>query len=1462
MGLLHTISRLGSWLGNARFDEPHTKRRARRICRYEECESRAMMAADLLVGSVYYEQAAGDDAQPNLLEFTFQGGAPGTQLTQIVIDGDKAGDGISSGDVFFDTAPGGYGVFRSNPFKVVSSNGFTVTSFQVSDGGMKLVINLEGFDAGETLLISIDVDEFQYVSGNTVDVNAVAEGGEFQRSHMYATFKAPHYYDITSHTQYWDAYNQNFSTAQQQAKLNLGLPPDRYSTQTDFSDMTAGAIDLLKQQALPNSLSGVVYLDHNLNNQQDSGDTGIGGVQLALLRLEGANYVATGLTTVTDTQGRYKFDDLDIGTYRVVETQPTGYQSVGSTPGKVNGQTRGVVTNADILSQINLLGGENSVRNDFAEFLPVSIAGKVHVNNTGDCENPENPPLAGVTIHLLDAGGTVIATAITGADGKYKFTNLRPGTYSVREEQPLGYFSGATFVGSAGGTKGSDIVSNIVLTSGTNAVNYDFCEIPPASISGYVYVDMNNNGIKDPGEAPIPGTTLILRDGNGQPTGATTTTNALGYYEFTGLRPGTYGVAEIQPAGYLDGLDTAGSAGGSAVNPGDLISGAVLIGGTVAVNYNFGELLPVSISGHVRANYSGDCGDPNNPPLAGVKIELLNSAGQVIGTRTTDANGYYKFDALPPGTYSIREYTPEGYFDGGEKAGSQGGVVTDDLISSIVLTSGIDAVNYDFCEIPPAKLCGYVYVDWNNNGIKEAGEAGIAGVTVHLTDANGNLLGVTVTTDANGKYCFVNLRPGTYGVKEMQPQEYFDGLDTPGNKGGVANNPGDYISGVVLTPGSHGEDYNFGELPPASIAGKVHVNTTGDCENPENPPLAGVTVELLDENGNVIATRVTGADGTYLFDKLAPGKYSVREIQPIEYFNGGTFSGSAGGDVTANFISNIVLIAGLNAVEYNFCEIPPAKLSGHVFQDGPAIPVENEGDVPDVLAVKDGLLTPDDILLPGVVVSLRDGVTGQPILGSAALGGYYAADQPIWTVTDAGGYYEFVGLPPGTYAVYEIRPEGYYPGINTPGTTGGIVVSPLVPTDPAILAALVETPVDALLSIKLGVGEHSMNNNFSVVTTVVPATPQIILPPRPAPPDPLAIPGFFPLAPPQVPYLTPLNPFLQAPILTRAGGGMYTWHLSVVDAGYPRGIVGDDGVQLTSMKPEDLIKWSDAQMDEVEWTVMDPSDPTSKRKMKFGMKNAYPIAGDFNGDGKFEIGVFKDGFWFIDLNDNGVWDKGDLWAKLGHHGDRPVTGDWDGDAKTDIGIYGPAWSGDPRAIAHDPGMPDPHNPITDKHKNIPRPQHQAAIGKRTLKRTEDGTPRSDLIDHVFLYGTPGDHPIVGDWNGDGIHTIAVFRDGMWRRDTNGNGRSGDNDAKHQFGQHGDIPVAGDFDGDGVDEIGVYRDGLWYLDTNHNGVIDDDDMVVELGGPNDTPVVGDWNGDGGTEIGVFHQPPGHRVAAKP
>ena len=97
------------------------------------------------------------------------------------------------------------------------------------------------------------------------------------------------------------------------------------------------------------------------------------------------DYVATGKTATTDANGNYKFEGLLPGTYRVVETQPDGYLSVGDTPGTVDGATRGVVTTVDVLSGINLDGGDDSIHNDFAETLPAELSGYVYhdANNNG-----------------------------------------------------------------------------------------------------------------------------------------------------------------------------------------------------------------------------------------------------------------------------------------------------------------------------------------------------------------------------------------------------------------------------------------------------------------------------------------------------------------------------------------------------------------------------------------------------------------------------------------------------------------------------------------------------------------------------------------------------------------------------------------------------------------------------------------------------------------------------------------------------------------------------------------------------------------------------------------------------------------------------------------------------------------------------------------------------------------------
>ncbi len=116
----------------------------------------------------------------------------------------------------------------------------------------------------------------------------------------------------------------------------------------------------------------------------------------------------------------------------------------------------------------------------------------------------------------------------------------------------------------------------------------------------------------------------------------------------------------------------------------------------------------------------------------------------------------------------------------------------------------------------PSSLSGYVYEDNNDNGLREAGELGIAGVIIQLqgVDDLGSTVVLTTTTDANGFYRFANLRPGTYSILEVQPDAYFDGLDSIGTQGGSVDN--DRLFDINLLAGINGVENNFGELRPVN----------------------------------------------------------------------------------------------------------------------------------------------------------------------------------------------------------------------------------------------------------------------------------------------------------------------------------------------------------------------------------------------------------------------------------------------------------------------------------------------------------------------------------------------------------------------------------------------------------------------------------------------------------------------
>ncbi len=204
--------------------------------------------------------------------------------------------------------------------------------------------------------------------------------------------------------------------------------------------------------------------------------------------------------------------------------------------------------------------------------------------------NPVDRP---VTVTINTANGTATA----GTD----YTALTNQTVTIPAGQTTGQVTvnvtadstiepNETFTATLSNPLFGGVADTARVTLGANAtatgtINDDDGQ---SSMSGFVYVDGNNNGVRDAGEVGIPGVQITLRrtDATGTPDKVILTGND-GSYSFANVTPGTYSIIESHPTAFVDGTDSAGSTGGTAAN--DSITGMVVAGGTTGTNYNFGE---------------------------------------------------------------------------------------------------------------------------------------------------------------------------------------------------------------------------------------------------------------------------------------------------------------------------------------------------------------------------------------------------------------------------------------------------------------------------------------------------------------------------------------------------------------------------------------------------------------------------------------------------------------------------------------------------------------------------------------------------------------------------------------------------------------------------------------------------------------------------------------------------------
>ncbi|OLT13511.1 hypothetical protein BJF78_22220 [Pseudonocardia sp. CNS-139] len=203
---------------------------------------------------------------------------------------------------------------------------------------------------------------------------------------------------------------------------------------------------------------------------------------------------------------------------------------------------------------------------------------------------------------------------------------------------------------------------------------------------GGLVVDDSGGGIAG-ATVTVSGTTV-----GGDGASGTATAGPDGAWAVGNLPAGTYTVSVRQPAGYGNGPDTPGAAGGRASAP-NRITGIDLAPGETAAGYRFTGTLG-AIAG--RVTVGGAIG------LAEVEVGLTGTATSgesVVQTTATGPDGAFRFEGLPAGRYRVTETQPQDYASTDATTGTAGGyVATTDVLAGIALDAGESARGYEFEE--------------------------------------------------------------------------------------------------------------------------------------------------------------------------------------------------------------------------------------------------------------------------------------------------------------------------------------------------------------------------------------------------------------------------------------------------------------------------------------------------------------------------------------------------------------------------------------------------------------------------------------------------------------------------------------------------------------------------------------------------------------------------------------------
>ena len=686
------------------------------------------------------------------------------------------------------------------------------------------------------------------------------------------------------------------------------------------------------------SIAGCIFRDRN-GDSSIVDEPGIEGVTVTLLHCDGT----VAGSTVTNSEGRYVFEELQIGQYYISTGEMSGF--VAATGGdSAFGQGSYSSTCVDVMP--------NEERELKFGYIPLSSLGDYvfYDENSNGTHEVGDWPITSLQVFLYNSANEQLATTVTNSDGFYLFDNLPAGDYYVIANYPSSaYLPTVTnsdddpSIDSNGTDIGNMQVSSelINLFDGNSNLTIDFGFVKrTASITGTYFRDGEADGSMA-GNSGIPGAMVAFYNCNGALI-ATRTTDANGQFTFTGFVGQNYHIVFSPVAGMMS--STLGESQiDNVFTEGSTACFTIQDETTVTIN---GAAIPYSRVGDMvwdDENRNGIYDDGENG-MENVEITLFDSNSQLVATTFTNAEGIYIFENLLPDMCYIEIKPVADYEITESNAGSDDSIDSDaSMVNGVIssesfnLVDGYENMDMDFgFRRSGGSVSGRLWDDGDGNSIYE-NEGGIADRMIRLISCDGTEITSTVT-NVDGVFNFTQIPAGDYYVVVEDLQ---GGVFALGGESQITNLIEQGATDCFSVTVAQNLELLMGIIPTSTIGDFIWIDQNQNgTQDATEIGLSNVSINLLDVGGQVINSTQSNADGRYSFTEVPAANYTIRvEIlggYNLTQSNVGDFNTDSEGTIVGGEVESSMLAVrdGIDQNDHDFGFFESTgSLSGTVWRD-------------------------------------------------------------------------------------------------------------------------------------------------------------------------------------------------------------------------------------------------------------------------------------------------------------------------------------------------------------------------------------------------------------------------------------------------------------------------------------------------------------------------------------------------